>query len=284
MKNWILITILLFTAIGLSCQGGSKPLPSEIPFLRDFQAAKAEAAKTQKPMIIAFYADTSWCDYCKQLDTLTFKDSLIIAMSNDNIFVKINAEVDTALASRFAISGFPTVVVTKPDGSEIDRIQGFVDANEFYNQVNLYLIGKETLEDYLTRLEDEADNQIYLTTIAEKYTDRSEFAKAIEFYNKVIALDPENIRGYAAKGLLGISGVQGISKDYAAAIATCQDIIKRFPTSPEADDASAMLGYYTAKSGDETGALTIYRDYLQKYPEGRNRWVQERLADLEEKL
>jgi thioredoxin-related protein len=275
--------ILTLAAIGIACQV-NKPFPKEIAFRTDFEAARTEAIKSQKPMIIDFYADTAWCQYCRQLDDATFTDSLVIAMSNNDIFVKINAEIDTSLAERFAISGYPTIVVTKPDGTEIDRILGYVDANEFYNQVNLYLMGKETLEDYLTRLEDEPDNPEYLLTIAEKCAGHSRFDSSIEFYNKLIALDSDDRRGYASRALAGIFNVQGVSRDYAAAIATCQDLIQRFPTSPEAEDASAMIGYFTAKSGDEKGALAIYRDYLQKYPDGRNPWVKERLADLEEKL
>ncbi len=279
----ISLAMLALSIIGMACQPG-KPVPKEISFWTDFESAKEEALKSQMPMIIDFHADTAWSQYCKQLDDETFSDSLVIAMSNDDIFVKIDAETDTALASRFAISGYPTIVVTKPDGTEIDRILGFVDANEFYNQVNLFLMGKETLEDYLTRLEDEPENPEYLMTIAEKYTGRGQFDSAMEFYNKLIALDSNNLRGYASKALAGIFEAQGISKDYKSAIATCQDLIKRFPTSPEAEDADAMTGYFTALSGKPDSALVIYRNYLQKFPDDRNSWVRDRLADLEEKL
>jgi tetratricopeptide (TPR) repeat protein len=279
----ISLAMFALSIIGLACQPG-KPIPTEITFRTDFESAREEALKSQKPMIIDFCADTAWSQYCRQLNDETFSDSLVIAMSNDDIFVKINAETDTALAFRFAISGYPTIVVTKPDGTEIDRILGFVDANEFYNQVNLYLMGKETLEDYLTRLEDEPENPEYLMTIAEKYTGRAQPDKAVEFYNRLIALDSDNLRGYASKALAGIYQAQGISKDYESAIATCQGLIRRFPASPEAEDADAMMGYFTALSGKPDSALVIYRNYLQKYPDGRNSWVRDRLADLEEKL
>jgi thioredoxin-like negative regulator of GroEL len=283
MKKAHLYMLSVLLAFGIACQFKSKPLPTHITFLSDFETAKAEALKSKLPIIIEFYADTSWCQYCVQLDSLTFGDSLVIEMANDFVFVRIDAEAANSLASNFGITGYPTVVLTKSDGVEIDRIQGFIDATEFYNQIHLYLQGKETLEDYLARLEDEPDNPEYLLTIAEKYAGRKEFSKAIEFYNKVITLDSDNRRGYASRSLESISAAQAASKDYKSAIATCQDVLKRFPTSLEADDASAMLGYYTALSGDPKGALTIYREYLVKYPEGRNQWVQQRMADLEEK-
>jgi thiol-disulfide isomerase/thioredoxin len=283
MKRAYLFAILAILAIAFGCQMKSKPLPAEIPFLYDLETAKIEAAKSKLPIIIDFYADTGWCQHCADLDTLTFKDSLIISMSNDFIFVKINVEVESALADRFGVTGYPTIVVTNPDGSEIDRIEGYMDATEFYNQVHLFLQGKETLDDYLARLEDEPGNPEYLLTIAGKYFGRTQYSNSIEFYHRVIALDPDNRRSYASRSWEGICMVQAATKDYKTAIATCQDIITRYPTSREADNASAMLGYYTALTGDEKGALAVYRDYLQKYPEGRNQWVQKRVADLEEK-
>jgi thioredoxin-related protein len=278
--HFIILTILTF---GIACQLRAKPLPTHITFLNDFEAAKTEALKSKLPIIIDFFADTSWCQYCTQLDSLTFGDSLVMEMANEFVFVKINVEADKDLARNFGISGYPTIVLTKSDGAEIDRIEGFIEPTEFYNQIHLYLQGKETLEDYLARLEDEPDNPEYLLTIAEKYAGRSEYSKAIEFYSKVITLDTDNRRGYASRSLESIAAVHASSNDYKSAIATCQDVITRFPTSKEDDDASAMLGYYTALSGDPKSALTIYREYLVKYPEGRNQWVQQRMADLEEK-
>jgi thioredoxin-like negative regulator of GroEL len=284
MKKMVLIMGIMIFVASIACQIKSKPNPTQITFLTDLETAKAEAAKTKMPIIIDFYADTSWCQSCRQLDSLTFGDSLVIGMSAENIFVKINAETDSAVAQSYGVRGYPTIIIAKSDGSEIDRIEGYIDPYEFYNQVHLFLQGKETLDDYLTRLDDEPDNPEYLLTIAEKYIGRAQPTKAIEYYHRVMALDPENRRGYATKSLQGIYYAQAQSKDYKTAIETCQDIIKRFPTAPEADDASAMLGYYTALSGDAKGAVVFYREYLQKYPEGRNQWVQRRMADLEEKL
>jgi thioredoxin-like negative regulator of GroEL len=283
MKRRALTMFILSTAAISGCGGGTGKMPTEISFMRDFDAAKVEAAKRNEPMIIDFYTD--WCKWCHVLDTVTYKDSLVIAMSKDKIFVKINAEVDTSLARQFAISGYPTIVLTKPDGTEIDRIWGYLGPTDFYNQVQLYLQGKETLDDYLTRLEDEPENPEYLMTIAEKYASRSLWPKAVEFYNRVVALDMDNKRGLASKATSAIADVHGRAQDYDAAIDDCQEIIKRYTTSPEAENALAMLGYYTAENGDDAGALVIFREYLQKYPEGKeSTWVKSRVADLEDKL
>ena len=259
-----------------------KPMPTEITCVKDFDQAKALALQSNKPMIIDFYTD--WCKWCRELDTTTFADSQVIAMSEDNIFVKINADKDSDLAQSYGIQGYPTIVIARPNGEEIDQIKGYVAPVDFRSEVQAYLQGKWTLENYLARSQADSINLDFLMAISEKYTSRSQYNKAIEYGRKVVELDPDNEKNFGAMALAGIANIQGLSKDFAAAIKTCREIIAKFPDSPEADDATAMLGYFTFKQGDPKGALNFYRDYLAKYPSGRNQWVNARVADLEEIL
>ncbi len=277
-----LSTALLLAAALTSCSTGSKPLPTSINFTTDFETALKDASQSGHPMIIDFYTD--WCAWCDSLDANTYTDSLVIGMSVDNIFVKINAETDTALAEKFNISSFPTIVITKSDGREIDRIWGYLPPTDFYNQIQLYFQGKETLDDYLTRLVDEPENTDYLSMVADKYTSRSDFNAAIECYKKIVGLDPKNEFGHASSAMASIYESWGLAKDYQAAVKTCQELIAKYPQCLQADNAAAMIGYYTAKSGDSAAALKIYKDYLKKRPDGSAaEWVKRRIEDIEGK-
>jgi tetratricopeptide (TPR) repeat protein len=277
--SWATIAMLM-TLLG-NC-GKPKPVPIEITFIKDFDQAKALALQSNKPIIIDFYTD--WCKWCSVLDTTTLADSQVIAMSEDYFFVKINAETDSELAQSYGVQGYPTIVVTKSNGEEIDQIRGYATPADFRGRVEAYLQGKGTLEDYLARSQADSNNLDYLMAISEKYASRSQYDKAIEYGRKVVELDPDNEKNYAGMALAGIGNIQGQAKDFAVAIETFTEIINRYPDSPEADDATAMLGYYTFKQGDPKGALDLYRDYLAKYPSGRNQWVHARVADLEEIL
>ncbi len=282
MKFRLLFLILAISVAGLSCGSKEKPIPAKIEFQTDFEAARELAMGSDSPMIIDFYTD--WCRWCEVLDTVTYIDPLVVGMSLDNVFVKIDADVDTVLAQEYAISGFPTIVVTKPDGEEIDRIWGYLGPTDFYNQVQLYFQGKETLDDYLSRLEDEPENLDYLSMIGEKFASRSRYDEAIEYYEKVVALDPDNEEGYGAKAMASIYDTRGRAKDYAGAIATCEKISRMFRGTEEADDAAAMIGYFTAKAGDQKKALKIYREYIEEHPDSENaEWVKKRIADIEDR-
>jgi len=275
--------IFLIFSLFVSCGPEPKVVPARIQFQTDFKTAKAFAEKFNQPMIIDFYTD--WCRWCKTLDTLTYVDSLVRAMSIDNIFVKINAEVDTGLARQYGISGYPTIVITKPSGEEIDRIWGFMPPADFYNQVQLYLQGQETLQDYLRRVEDEPRNMAYLNTIAEKYISRSQYTEALDFYGRVIAIDSLNADGYASVALLAVADAKSRNKDFTGALDACNVILSKFPGSEDAEEAFALLGVYTSNMGDDAAALTHYRSYIEKYPNGKFiDGVMNRIADLEGKL
>ena len=103
MRKPALIIGLSLGLIFISCQAKEK-MPSEITFLTSYDAALTAAAKDGKNMIIDFYTD--WCRWCDSLDANTYTDSLVISLTSDNIFVKINAEVDTSLADKYGMKGW----------------------------------------------------------------------------------------------------------------------------------------------------------------------------------
>jgi thiol-disulfide isomerase/thioredoxin len=274
------LAMLLGAMLLIASCAQDKPLPTEIEFQTDFETAKAMAIESDMPMIIDFYTD--WCKWCKVLDTVTYVDPIVIGLSADNIFVKINAEVDTLLAQEYGISGYPTILITKPTGEEIDRIWGYMEPADFYNQVQLYLQGKETLEDYLKRHEDEPENLEYLSMLGEKYASRSNYDEASKYYNNILELDSDNSQGYGAKAMESIYDAQARKKDFNAVIKTCADLIAKYPGTKQAENASARIGYYLEKSGDKVEALKAYNGFLASFPESDAvEWVTNRVTALE---
>ena len=85
-------------------------------------------------MIIDFYAD--WCIPCKELDAITFSDDKVIEESKKFLTLKadmtksLSPEVES-LRNKFKIVGVPTVLILDSNGNEINRITGFVNAEEF---------------------------------------------------------------------------------------------------------------------------------------------------------
>ncbi len=90
----------------------------------------------KKGIIIDFYAD--WCIPCKELDALTFSDQRVIDLSRNFAAFKadmtksVSPEVEI-LRNKYSIVGVPTILILDINGTELHRITGFVNADEFYN-------------------------------------------------------------------------------------------------------------------------------------------------------
>jgi len=97
-------------------------------------SAYEKALQNNEKMIIDFYAD--WCIPCKELDALTFSDEKVISGSKDFISMKVDmtktmSEETEIIRQKFAIRGMPTVIIIDSNGDEIERLTGFVNAEEF---------------------------------------------------------------------------------------------------------------------------------------------------------
>ena len=87
-----------------------------------------------KAVIIDFYAD--WCIPCKELDANTFSDPEVVKISKQfdtykaDMTKSLDEEVE-ALRDKYKIIGVPTILILNSKGEEVNRITGFVNANEF---------------------------------------------------------------------------------------------------------------------------------------------------------
>ena len=85
-------------------------------------------------MIIDFYAD--WCIPCKELDANTSSDERVIALAGNFVTLKadmtksLSPDVET-LKNKYNIVGVPTVLIIDSKGKEVQRLTGFVNADEF---------------------------------------------------------------------------------------------------------------------------------------------------------
>jgi len=306
-KNLLIIGLIavLGTALILAGCGKDEQMPTEsaeIDFVTDYETVLAKAESTGQYALIDFYTD--WCTWCKVLDTVTYVDPAVVAMSDSVIFAKINAEVDTAVAQKYKVQGYPTIVMINSEGEEVDRIGGYLPPDEFIETVHNYMEGKGTLAAYLAQADTNATVEVnYL--IGEKYYGRGMYDDAVKYYQMVIEEDPKNEQGFTLEAMNSLGYVYTRQGDYDNAIATYNKIIDQFSDSAEVVgdalisigsayiraeqtdkavgqfdkvikqfdgdeiEAEARLwkGYAYRVANDTANAISVYESFLKEHPE-----------------
>ena len=96
-------------------------------FKGDVDAAFKSAQASRKPVLL--YWGAQWCPPCKQLKSAVFSRPDFIEKSK--LFVAVYLDGDLPDAQKwgdvFRVTGYPTVVVLKPDRTEITRVAGNMD-------------------------------------------------------------------------------------------------------------------------------------------------------------
>lgn len=112
-----------FACIALMLGLASAPafsVEQEIAWTEDYEAAVRRAASANCGLLLHFYGD--YCPPCKLLDKKTFHDPSLVAAINENVVaVKINAEKRKDLATKYNVNRWPTDVYLYSNGDELYR-------------------------------------------------------------------------------------------------------------------------------------------------------------------
>jgi tetratricopeptide (TPR) repeat protein len=219
--------------------------------------------------------------WCKRLEDSTFTSKDVIALSEEMIFVKAEAKEDTALRDQYEIAGFPTVILMKSSGEEIDRIYGYRPPKEFVSTIRSYLRGKETLEDIKNRFQADSTDVELAFKLADKYEARRKFDLAGIHYQKVVDLDPEDSKGKSQDAMMNLAWLEMRKKEYMKAVDAFENFLEKYPESEMAGDAERYIPYSYAKTGDTTKALELYEKFLEGHPNSEDTsWVREKMEEL----
>ena len=200
------------------------------------------------------------------LDTVVFVDADVIDyFSNEMILAKINAEVDSTLAREHHISGYPTAVMLRADGSEIDRIVGYMPADAYLKTIKEYEQGIGTLDDLLSRVDDEGDRAMYYE-IADKYKYRGGSEEAIDWYGKVIEVG-EPTDSLSGEARMAIADMHRRAKEYDEALTIFANVKEDFGTGRFAEAADIWTAIVYRIQGDTTAAIAAFEAFAEEFPE-----------------
>jgi thiol:disulfide interchange protein len=150
MHNRFLLPLLLICFLGLVLVISSFNKSSDLSenenstgisfFNGSWQQTIEEAKRQNKLIFLDAYA--SWFGPCKQLKRKTFPDKEAGLFYNEN-FISIAIDMEKgegpALAEKFGVTAYPTLIITDPDGNPLAYTRGFMNAKD------LIRFGKQAL-------------------------------------------------------------------------------------------------------------------------------------------
>lgn len=145
MKKWLYILLIFLWTI-----------PSGFAQLKTYTFEEAEKLSKENPKPLVIFIHTSWCNYCKMMESSTFKNTENITLLNDNFyFISLDAEskedihfnnhtfsfkpngqntgiheLATALATINSQVVYPTVTVLQPDFSIVFQKHSFLNSKQ----------------------------------------------------------------------------------------------------------------------------------------------------------
>jgi len=229
---------------------------------------EAIAASTDdRNYLIDFYTD--WCVYCVMLDTLVFNQQDVMEyFTNDMTLVKVNAEIDTLLAQKYQVSGYPTAVVVRKDGSEIDRIIGYAEKDEYVQILKDYQLGIGTLDDLLKKIEEKFDRKMAFE-IADKYKFRGGKDEAKMWFAKVIQKGEPN-DSLTAEARMSLADMSLRAKDYEDALKGFTGIAADFKDKPIGELAKIYRAIVYRRQGDTLQSISAFEQFVADHPDSED--------------
>ena len=223
-----------------------------------FQAALDQAKAQGKPVLLDLYA--TWCGPCHKLDAEVFPTEEVASITDGMIAMRIDAEseVGIPLVERYHVVGYPTVLLLRGDGTEIDRVFGFLPATEFANALTDDLSGKGTLEALREQVKAAPDDLELLFDFGFRASVRGLANEAEVALQTVIQRAKGSATGLDRRALMVLGKYHFLrgSKQYAKAVETFIRIERDFPGSSEASEArvQTVVAYLKAGNGPAAAA------------------------------
>jgi len=115
----------------------------------DVDAAFATAKSSGKPLFL--YWGAEWCPPCAQIKSTIFNKREF--QERSGLFVPVYLDGDTPSAQRhgerFGVVGYPTMILFRPDGTEITRLPGTVDIARYATILDVALVAARPVAEIL---------------------------------------------------------------------------------------------------------------------------------------
>ena len=234
-----------------------------VDWLTDYNQAVTKAKETGKPIFIDCFAD--WCVWCHRLEKEVYTDPSFLRFSQGFVTLRINVEDQaegTRIAEQFQVDSLPSMLFIEPDGTLLDRVNGFVPANELISEIQS--IWKLTQKEKLMLNDWQTEQKL-----GEEYLFRDMNREAEIRFTKILATTgvPDNQKESAYFSLALSQYYQGKE---GAALSTLNRYLETYVDGNSAEDVLLLLSQIYIETDQKDKARTILEQFITKFPGSEN--------------
>jgi tetratricopeptide (TPR) repeat protein len=209
---------------------------------------------------------------------------MVIALSENIVFSKQYGKIDTAFSKAYGVVAYPTMILTKANGIELDRIVGFRPPEKLIPALFDIILNRNTLDDYLTRLAAHPDSFQLRHAVAQRYSERGDGDNAKKHYRYFLDNDPANVNGYNDDALLALGKLEAREKNHDVAVEYFEKLRADYPASELREEAAIWVPYTHMRAADTVEAIRLFEAFKEEFPESEDlEWVDKQITKLKEK-
>lgn len=205
----------------------------QVAWINDFQKARILSEETGKPMLLDFTA--SWCPPCRTMERTFWIRPEVAEFSKQIIFVKIDADKNAELKTKYGVRGLPNVILTDSWGEPIDSHLGFGQNGDRVILEKLANLPKDynSLKKAATLRGKNADDLEALHQFADFYQQKKLFPFSIKIYQKILKLEADPVK--RENTLLNLAFNHLRLGQSTLALERFDILTKEFPKSPRTE-------------------------------------------------
>lgn len=227
-------------------------------FEGDLEAALA-AAKAEGKLV---FVDVGayWCPPCRKLEEQVFvRDDVGAALSAKFVSLHVDAEKGEGpeLAARYKVQAYPTLLVLDANGNEKGRLVDAMAPEALLASLEKIAAGGDPLAELEQKVAAAPDDLEARYELASAYALAARREAAEAEFARVIAGDPDNARGLAARAMADRAGflVAKLDRDPERAIALYRELQQKFPQANESVAVYRQIGRELHKLGRDDEAV-----------------------------